>query len=81
MGGRLPPGIQSSLNSASAFAKRSYAESFIGAPSLAQVALGHSKLSTTHEIYTQPVPAHQRAAIEQLAHLVTNGDELRQGAA
>lgn len=47
----------------------------------ASAQLGHSKLSTTHEIYTQPVPAHQRAAVEQLARLVTNGDELRQGAA
>ena len=47
----------------------------------ASAQLGHSKLSTTHEIYTQPLPAHQRAAVEHLAHLVTNGDELRLGAA
>ena len=46
----------------------------------ASAQLGHSKLSTTHEIYTQPLPAHQRMAIEQLARLVTNGDELRQPA-
>jgi integrase len=43
----------------------------------ASAQLGHSKLSTTHEIYTQPLPAHQRIAIEQLSRLVTNGDELR----
>jgi integrase len=43
--------------------------------------LGHSKLSTTHEIYTQPLPAHQRMAVEQLARLVTNGDELHKPAA
>jgi integrase len=42
----------------------------------ASAQLGHSKLSTTHEIYTQPLPAHQRAAVEKLAQLVTNGDEL-----
>jgi integrase len=47
----------------------------------ASAQLGHSKLSTTHEIYTQPLPAHQRMAVEQLAQLVTNGDELRQSAA
>jgi integrase len=47
----------------------------------ASAQLGHSKLSTTHEIYTQPLPAHQRMAVEQLAHLVTNGDELRKPAA
>ncbi len=47
----------------------------------ASAQLGHSKLSTTHEIYTQPLPAHQRMAVEQLAHLVTNGDELQKPAA
>ena len=47
----------------------------------ASAQLGHSKLSTTHEIYTQPLPAHQRMAVEQLAQLVTNGDELRRSAA
>jgi integrase len=46
----------------------------------ASAQLGHSKLSTTHEIYTLPLPAHQRAAVEKLAHLVTNGDELEQSA-
>jgi len=30
------------------------------------------------EIYTVPIPAHQRAAVENLARLVTNGDELGQ---
>ena len=47
----------------------------------ASAQLGHSKLSTTHEIYTQPLPAHQRMAIEQLARLVTNGDEFQKPAA
>jgi integrase len=47
----------------------------------ASAQLGHSRLSTTHEIYTQPLPAHQRMAVEQLAQLVTNGDELRRSAA
>jgi integrase len=46
----------------------------------ASAQLGHSKLSTTHEIYTLPLPAHQRAAVEKLAQLVTNGDELEQSA-
>jgi integrase len=44
----------------------------------AQAQLGHTKLSTTLEIYTVPIPAHQRAAVENLARLVTNGDELEQ---
>jgi integrase len=44
----------------------------------AQAPLGHTKLSTTLEIYTVPIPAHQRAAVENLARLVTNGDELEQ---
>ena len=38
--------------------------------------LGHAQISTTLGIYTIPVPAHQRAAVEQLSLLVTNGDEL-----
>lgn len=41
----------------------------------AQAQLGHTKLSTTLEIYTLPVPSHQRAAVENLAQMVTNGDE------
>ena len=40
----------------------------------AQAQLGHSKLSTTLEIYTLPVPGHQRTAVENLARMVTNGD-------
>ncbi|MFY9559299.1 MAG: hypothetical protein WAQ52_03615 [Terriglobales bacterium] len=44
----------------------------------AQAQLGHTKLSTTLEIYTVPIPAHQRAAVDKLAQLVTNGDELEQ---
>jgi integrase len=42
----------------------------------AQTQLGHSKMSTTLEIYTVPIPAHLRLAVENLAQLVTNGDEL-----
>ncbi len=38
--------------------------------------LGHSKLSTTLDIYTLPLPAHQREAVENLSRMVTNGDEL-----
>jgi integrase len=44
----------------------------------AQAQLGHTKMSTTLEIYTLPIPAHQRAAVERLSQLVTNGDELHQ---
>ena len=46
----------------------------------AQAQLGHTKLSTTLEIYTLPVPEHQRAAVENLARMVTNGDERKQRA-
>lgn len=42
----------------------------------AQMQLGHSKLSTTQDIYTLPLPAHQREAVENLSRMVTNGDEL-----
>jgi integrase len=41
----------------------------------AQAQLGHSKMSTTLEIYTLPTPAHLREAVENLSQLVTNGDE------
>ncbi len=41
----------------------------------AQAQLGHSQLSTTLQVYTLPLPAHQRAAVDKLAQLVTNGDE------
>lgn len=41
----------------------------------AQAQLGHSKLSTTLEIYTIPLPDHQREAVENLARMVTNGDD------
>jgi integrase len=40
----------------------------------AQAQLGHSQITTTLGIYTIPVPAHQRAAVEKLSQLVTNGD-------
>ena len=41
----------------------------------AQAQLGHSQITTTLGIYTIPVPAHQREAVEKLSQLVTNGDE------
>lgn len=44
----------------------------------AQAQLGHTKMSTTMDIYTVPLPAHQRQAVEQLSQLVTNGDEFGQ---
>ena len=44
----------------------------------AQAQLGHSKMSTTLEIYTLPIPAQQRAVVEKLSRMVTNGDELDQ---
>jgi integrase len=46
----------------------------------AQVQLGHSKMSTTLEVYTVPIPAHLREAVENLSRLVTNGDEFGQKA-
>jgi integrase len=42
----------------------------------AQAQLGHSRASITLDIYTSPVPAHQREAVENLSRMVTNGDEL-----
>jgi integrase len=44
----------------------------------AQAQLGHTKMSTTLEIYTISIPAAQRKAVENLSDLVTNGDELGQ---
>jgi integrase len=38
----------------------------------------HSKMSTTLELYTVPIPAHLRVAVESLPQLVTNGDEFGQ---
>jgi integrase len=43
----------------------------------AQAQLGHSKMSTTLEIYTIPNDANRRDTVEKLEQLVTNGDELR----
>ncbi len=42
----------------------------------AQAQLGHSKMSTTLEIYTISIPQAQRKAVENLSDLVTSGDEL-----
>jgi integrase len=44
----------------------------------AQAQLGHSKMSTTLELYTISIPQAQRKAVENLSVLVTNGDELDQ---
>jgi integrase len=44
----------------------------------AQAQLGHSKMSTTLEIYTISIPSAQRKAVQNLSDLVTNGDELGQ---
>jgi hypothetical protein len=38
--------------------------------SYTQAQLGHTQLSTTLEIYTLPLPAHQREAVENLSRLV-----------
>ena len=43
-----------------------------------QAQLGHSRMSTTLEVYTLPIPAHLRLAVENLSQLVTNGDESHQ---
>jgi integrase len=42
----------------------------------AQAQLGHTKISTTLEIYTLSIPQAQRTAVENLSRMVTNGDEL-----
>ena len=41
----------------------------------AQAQLGHSKMSTTLEIYTIPIDARRREVVKNLDVLVTNGDE------
>src|SRR6266700_6988362 len=38
----------------------------------AQTQLGHSKMSTTLEIYTLPIPEQQRATVEKLSVLMAN---------
>jgi hypothetical protein len=38
----------------------------------AQAQLGHSKMSTTLEIYTLPIPEQQRAAVEKHSVLMAN---------
>jgi integrase len=44
-------------------------------PKDAQALLGHADIGTTINVYTQPTPQHQRAAVERAGQLVTNGDE------
>jgi len=47
----------------------------------AQAQLGHSKLSTTLEVYTVAIPSQQRAAVEKLCQvLFTNVDQKKQPA-
>jgi integrase len=41
----------------------------------AQAQLGHAKMSTTLEVYTIPIDQKRREVVENLADLVTNGDE------
>ncbi len=41
----------------------------------AQAQLGHSKMSTTLELYTLPIEGRRREIVEKLDILVTNGDE------
>jgi integrase len=43
----------------------------------AQAQLGHSKMSTTLEIYTLPIEGRRREIVEKLDVLLTNDDELR----
>jgi integrase len=42
----------------------------------AQAQLGHTKMSTTLELYTIPIDGRRRDTVEKLDELVTNGDEL-----
>ena len=53
-----------------------YAVSAGGSLRDAQAQLGHSKMSTTLEVYTIPIEEKRRDVIEKLDVLVTNGDEL-----
>ena len=46
-----------------------------GSPKDAQAQLGHADIGTTLNLYTAVLPEHQRAAVEKLSALVTNGDE------
>jgi integrase len=43
----------------------------------AQAQLGHSKMSTTLEVYTIPIDTRRREVVEKLDCLVTNGDEFK----
>jgi integrase len=44
----------------------------------AQAQLGHSKMSTTLEIYTLPIPEQQRITVEKLSVLMANDGEFTQ---
>jgi hypothetical protein len=50
-----------------------------GAPSFAGFAKGgRVDLLSMPEVYTLPIPAHLRLAVENFSQLVTDGDELQQ---
>jgi hypothetical protein len=44
----------------------------------AQAQLGQSKMSTTLEIYTLPIPEQQRTTVEKLSVLMANDGKLEQ---
>ena len=44
----------------------------------AQAHLGHSKMSTTLEIYILPIPEQQRLTVEKLSSLMANDGKLQQ---
>ncbi|HVZ60189.1 MAG TPA: site-specific integrase [Terriglobales bacterium] len=44
----------------------------------AQAQLGHSKMSTTLEVYTIPIAAHQREAVEKISGLMANDGKFAQ---
>jgi len=46
----------------------------------AQAQLGHSKMSTTLELYTLPMPEQQRATVEKLSALMANDGRNHQNA-
>lgn len=45
-------------------------------PKDAQAQLGHAQMSTTFDLYTLPLPAHQREAVENLSRMMANDGEL-----
>jgi hypothetical protein len=41
------------------------------------IQLGHSKMSTTLEVYTPPIPVHLREGVENLSRMVTSSAKKR----